>query len=392
MSVKRVILIVLDSVGVGALPDAVEYGDEGSHTLDNVMDKAEGIHLRNLETLGLGNIKGVKSLPSVTDPTGCFGRMVELSKGKDTITGHWEMAGIVTSVPFRTFPEGFSEDFIRELSVATGLEYLWRKPASGTQIINELGTKHLESGLPILYTSADSVVQIAAHEDVISLDMLYEICGKARDVADKFNVCRVIARPFNGVEGAFNRTEGRKDLTVTPPSPNLLTVLHENGVKVSGVGKIPDIFAHIGFDEELSVKGNQSVMDTTKMKVNEKGQVGEFIFSNLVDFDMLYGHRNDALGYGKALNEADTWIGKIITLLREDDILIITADHGCDPTTESTDHSREYVPLLVFGDIIKAGCDLGTRVSFADIGQTVADYFNAASLPNGTSFLEDVLR
>ncbi|HWP79246.1 MAG TPA: phosphopentomutase [Candidatus Acidoferrum sp.] len=347
---KRVILIVLDSVGCGALPDAAKYGDEGASTLTHVIAAADHKpKLDNLVAMGLSRIEGVDGLPDNPAPTARWGRMAEMSPGKDTTTGHWEIAGIVLAAPFPTFPNGLPASFIEKFEAAIGRKTLCNRATSGTMVIEQFGAEHMRTGYPIVYTSADSVFQIAAHEAVIPPEALYDICRTARrlltgDVA----VGRVIARPFEGVSGSFARTPRRRDFSVEPPADNMLTKLKAAGLEVRGIGKIGDIFAGVGMTLEDHAAGNAACVDATLRHMEECGD--GLIFTNLVDFDMLYGHRNNAAGYLAALEYFDARLPEILSAMREGDLLIITADHGCDPTNPSTDHSREHVPLLVYGD------------------------------------------
>ena len=386
---RRIVLVVLDSVGIGELPDANEYGDEGSNTLVNTSRAVGGLNLPNLAKFGLGNITEIEGVPKVAKPSAAFGKMQQASKGKDTTTGHWEMSGIILDVPFRTYPNGFPSEIIAEFEKQIGVKTLGNIVASGTEIIKVLGEEHLKTGYPIVYTSADSVFQIAAHEDVVPLERLYEICQIARKIlVGEHQVGRVIARPFIGTVGNFTRTPNRRDYSVIPIHDTILDVLKKNEYEVMAVGKIEDIFAGRGITHAVHTKNNA---DSVERTINSLGFVeGGLIFTNLVDFDMLYGHRNDVEGYANALHEFDTAIPDIIANLEEEDILIITADHGNDPTTPSTDHSREYVPLLVYGAKIK-GIDLGIRKTFADIGATIADYFNVEKPKHGQSFLDEIL-
>lgn len=384
---KRVILIVLDSVGIGAMPDAHLYGDEGSNTLGNIAKVRGGLTLPNLEKLGLGNIAPIQGVEPLPQPPGAYGKMAEKSPGKDTTTGHWEIAGVVLEKPFPTFPQGFPEDFLTEFERRIGREVLGNEVASGTEIIQRLGQEHVETGKPIVYTSADSVFQIAAHEEVIPLDELYRICEIAREILDgDLRVGRVIARPFLGREGDFYRTTNRHDYAVEPPIKTLLDVIKEKELKVMAVGKIKDIYAGRGITDHLPSKGNEDGVNKTLefMSRNESG----LIMTNLVDFDMLYGHRNDVENYAKALEDFDKRLPEIMAMLGEEDLLILTADHGCDPTTVSTDHSREYVPLLIYGKKVKKGVNLGIRSSFADLGATIAEYLETEPLKYGESFLK----
>jgi phosphopentomutase len=384
---SRVIIIVLDGLGIGALPDASRFGDEGSNTLGSALSAAPGVSLANLARLGLGCIEGVCRVERTQRPLASFGRMKEASAGKDTITGHHEMTGIVTAVPPPTFPNGFPAEIMQKFERECGVGYLWAKPASGTGIIERLGALHMESRKAIVYTSADSVFQVAAHEDVIPPGELYEICIRARRFLDDYGVGRVIARPFVGKPGAFRRTAGRRDYSIPARGMTLLDNMKEAGLDVIGIGKIGDIFAHRGLTAETRVSSNSEGIEKTINEIRRPGQ--GLIFTNLVDFDMLYGHRNDAKGFAGALKEFDVRLEEILGALGEKDLLAITADHGCDPGSLSTDHSREYVPLLVYSPALAAR-DLGTRKSFADLGQTVAQIFNTAPLANGTSFLKDL--
>ncbi len=369
-SMKRVIIIVLDSVGVGELPDASAYGDTGSNTLGNIAAKSKGFSLPNMERLGLGCIRGISGIRAVDGPIGCFGKMAERSAGKDTTTGHWELAGITLDRPFPLYPDGFPEDVMQRFENAIGTKTLGNYPASGTEIIKELGQQHVMTGYPIVYTSADSVFQIAAHEEVIPVERLYEICRTAREIlTGEHAVGRVIARPFIGAEGNFTRTANRRDFSLKPPAKTMLDFIKDAGLKVKAVGKIEDIFAGQGITEAVHIHGNMDGVDKTLEFMNES--FDGLIFTNLVDFDMLYGHRNDIEGYAHALMEFDSRVPEILSAMNDNDILFITADHGCDPSTDSTDHSREYVPLLVYGKRIKNGIDLGIRSTFADLAQTV---------------------
>lgn len=369
-NMKRVIIIVLDSVGIGELPDASAYGDTGSNTLGNIAAKSKGFSLPNMERLGLGCIRGISGIKAVDGPIGCFGKMAELSAGKDTTTGHWELAGITLDRPFPLYPDGFPEDVMQRFENAIGTKTLGNYPASGTEIIKELGQRHVMTGYPIVYTSADSVFQIAAHEEVIPVERLYEICRTAREIlTGEHAVGRVIARPFIGAEGNFTRTANRRDFSLKPPAKTMLDFIKDAGLKVKAVGKIEDIFAGQGITEAVHIHGNMDGVDKTLEFMNES--FDGLIFTNLVDFDMLYGHRNDIEGYAHALMEFDSRVPEILSAMNDNDILFITADHGCDPSTDSTDHSREYVPLLVYGKRIKNGIDLGIRSTFADLAQTV---------------------
>ncbi|KFD41975.1 phosphopentomutase [Peptococcaceae bacterium SCADC1_2_3] len=388
MFIKRVVLVVLDSVGIGALPDAAIYGDEGSHTLANCASFVKGVFLPHLACLGLGNITFISSVPPVLQPAGAYGKMAEKSPGKDTTTGHWEIAGLILDKPFPVYPGGFPPEIIESFQELVGRPVLGNKAASGTEIIVELGEKHLQTGYPIVYTSADSVFQIAAHEEIIPAEKLYFWCQAARSLLQgKHGVGRVIARPFMGPPGAFYRTARRRDFSLPPFSPTILDGLKDSGLAVFAVGKIKDIFAGQGITHSVTTQNNQEGIDKTLAFLDKKEK--GLIFTNLIDFDMLYGHRNDPYGYAKALEEFDTRLPEIIEVLQPDDILILTADHGCDPTTPSTDHSREYVPLLVYGKKVKAGVNLGVRDTFADVAATIADIFNLSS-PRGKSFAPEI--
>ncbi|HHY92441.1 MAG TPA: phosphopentomutase [Firmicutes bacterium] len=382
--VNCVTVLVADSVGVGALPDAPLYGDEGSNTLGHVAEAVGGLHLPVLQRLGLGNILPVAGVPPAAQPAAAFGRLAERSAGKDTTTGHWELMGVILSRPFPVYPHGFPPDLIAQLEKAIGRRVLVNKPASGTAIIEELGPEHLATGRPIVYTSADSVFQVAAHEEVIPLQELYHICTVARQLlTGEHAVGRVIARPFIGRPGGFHRTANRRDFSLPSPAPTVLDQALATGRRVLGVGKIGDIFAGRGLSECRHTAGNAEGLAATLAAVREKSW--DLIFSNLVDFDMLYGHRNDAAGYARALEEMDRGLAELLAALDLRDVLILTADHGCDPTTAGTDHSREYVPFLVYGAAVQA-VPLGTRTTFADVGATVAAALNLDWQGAGTSF------
>lgn len=390
MIVDRAVIIVLDSVGIGPLPDAHIYKDEGCDTLGNIANFVGGLNLPHLKEMGLGNIHTIKGLDKVDSPLASYGKMMEASAGKDTTTGHWEIAGIITSVPFPVYPRGFPEEVILQFEKKIGRKILGNKPASGTEIIKELGKLHMETGRPIVYTSADSVFQIAAHEGVIGLDKLYEYSRIARSILVGQNcVSRVIARPFIGSPDNFCRTANRKDFSIHPPRDTLLNFAKKDGYKVYGVGKIEDIFASSGLTDSIHIDNNLDGMKKTLELIKE--DTSGIIFTNLVDFDMLFGHRNDPSGYAKALKEFDERLPEVLKELKMSDILFITADHGCDPTTHCTDHSREYVPLLVYGHKIKGGVNLGTRKSFSDIAKTVAQALRIENDLAGLSFLDDLL-
>ncbi|HVW86788.1 MAG TPA: phosphopentomutase [Bryobacteraceae bacterium] len=384
----RVIWIVLDSVGVGEMPDAAAYGDAGSDTLGNIA-RRRGLTVPNLCRLGLGNLKPIPELPKAESPEGSFGSCALASPGKDTTTGHWEMVGIHLEKPFPLYPHGFPPEIMREFEDRIGRSTLGNKAASGTEIIQELGEEHMDTGSPIVYTSADSVFQIAAHEEVIPLWELYRICEIAREILrGPHEVGRVIARPFEGEPGAFRRTANRHDYAVPPPRGMLLDRLAEKNIEVFSVGKIFDVFLGRGITDQVKTKDNADGMKKTLAATKEFD--GGLIFANLVDFDQQYGHRNDVEGYAKALEEFDRWLPDFRAAMRPGDLAILTADHGCDPTTSSTDHSREYTPLIVFGNRARAGVDLGLRSTLSDIGQTVAQNFGT-SIGKGTSFLNEIL-
>jgi phosphopentomutase len=384
MNFARVIWIVLDSVGVGEMPDAEAYGDKGSDTLGNIA-RRRPLHLPNLRSLGLANLKPLEGLPPDPAPIGAYGRAALASPGKDTTTGHWEMAGIHLSKPFPLYPHGFPREILEPFENRIGRGILGNKAASGTEIIQELGAEHMRTGSPIVYTSADSVFQVAAHEEVIPLFELYKMCEIAREILrGPHEVGRVIARPFVGQPGSFTRTPNRHDFATPPPKGMLLDRLAERDVEIFSVGKIFDIFLGRGIRETEKTKNNADGMQKT-LEAMEALEAG-LIFVNLVDFDQLYGHRNDVEGYARALEDVDAWLPRFEDQLRQNDLAILTADHGCDPTTPSTDHSREYVPVLVYGKCARAGVDLGLRSTLSDIGQTVAENFGAR-IDKGESFL-----
>ena len=383
---KRAILIILDSVGIGALPDAAEFGDKGANTLGNIYRARGGINLPNLYALGLANIDGALMGKGVAAPAGAFGKAAEITKAKDTTCGHWEISGLLMDKPFQVFPNGFPEKLMREFEEKIGRKTLCNFPASGTAIINEYGDEHMRTGYPIVYTSADSVFQVAAHEDVIPLEELYKICETARELlyGDYF-VGRVIARPFIGSNGKYTLTENRRDYAVEPTGDTILDALTREGKKTIAIGKIEDIFAHRGITVADHTKNNHDGIEATIKYISE-GE-GDFIFTNLVDFDMLYGHRNDVEGYAKALEYFDEQLTRIIEEMKDGDILIISADHGCDPTYPGTDHTREYIPVLACGDSIEPGTNLGVLDSFADIGASIYEYLTDKKWAVGDSFL-----
>ncbi|MCE5203843.1 MAG: phosphopentomutase [Coriobacteriales bacterium] len=389
----RAIVVVLDSVGAGALPDAADYGDEGSNTLSNTSYAVGGLRMPHLGAMGLGNITPILGVPPQAKPTASWGRDHERSAGKDTTTGHWEMMGLVLERPFPTYPDGFPEDVLDEFVRRTGVPgVLGNRAASGTVIIQELGDEHVATGKPIVYTSADSVFQVAAHENTFGLERLYEVCETAREMlVGDHCVGRVIARPFVGPDesGVYVRTHRRRDYAVKPFEPTVLDLLQAAGIPVFGVGKIGDIFAWQGVTSSPHVTDNMDAFDHLLEEV-ERPEQG-FVFSNLVDFDMLWGHRNDAESYARGLEAVDARIPELLDVMAEGDLLIITADHGCDPTTPSTDHSREYAPLLAKMKGVDAGVDLGTRWTFGDVGETVLDFYGlSGTCGRGTSFLAEV--
>jgi phosphopentomutase len=377
---RRVFLIVLDSLGCGPMPDAAAFGDEGCHTLDHIVEATGGLDTPRLTSLGLGHVPGVTRLPRVKEPQGAFGRCAERSPGKDTSTGHWEMMGVVLEREFPTFSKGFPPEIIAEFVRRTGVPgVLCNAPASGTEVIERLGAEHIRTGKPIVYTSADSVFQVACHEQHFGLERLYEVCAVARQILDPHGVGRVIARPFVGEPGSFRRTYNRRDYSLKPFRPTALDRLCAQGVRVIGVGKISDIFAGQGLDDSVHTEGNRDGMRATIELA--RTVEGGLVFVNLVDFDMLYGHRRDPRGYRRALEEFDGDLPALERELRPDDVVLLSADHGNDPTfTKTTDHTREYVPVLAFGPRVARGVALGTRESFADIGATVEE---ALGLPAG---------
>lgn len=388
---KRIFLIVLDSVGIGALPDAAQFGDEGTHTLRHIAQAMKGINLPNLEQLGLGHIVEVEGIKAVEKPRGAFGKMAEASVGKDTMTGHWELMGLRIEKPFRTFTEtGFPEELIRLLEKETGRKVIGNKAASGTEIIKELGQEHMETGAIIVYTSADSVLQIAAHEEIVPLDELYQICEIARKLTldEPYMLGRVIARPFVGQTGSFERTANRRDYALEPFGPTVLNSLADAGLSTIGLGKINDIFAGSGLTHVVKTKDNHDGMD--KLEESMQQDFCGLSFLNLVDFDALYGHRRDPLGYGQALEEFDRRLPAVLSRLQAEDLLIITADHGNDPTHVGTDHTREYVPLLCYSSKMVGGISLGVRSTFADVGATIAHNFRVQLPEHGVSFLTEL--
>ncbi len=389
VTIKRVFLIVLDSFGIGELPDANVYGDAGCNTIKSVSG-SEYFDIRYMKKLGLFNIDGVACGKIEPEPTGVFARMAEVSKGKDTTTGHWEIAGVESKKPMPTYPDGFPDEILKSFERATGRKTLCNRPYSGMDVLRDFGERHVQSGDLIVYTSADSVFQIAAHEDVVPIEQLYEYCKMAREIlTGEHAVGRVIARPFVGEWPNFDRTANRHDFSLEPPAVTMLDQLTESGKTVISVGKIVDIFAGRGITESIRTQNNDDGIERT-LEMLDKDFEG-LCFVNLVDFDMVYGHRNDVDGYAKALTSFDRSLEKILSKLRDDDILMITADHGCDPGDESTDHTREYTPLLMYGKRIKPGVNLGTRRTFSDIGATILEYFEVEKQINGESMLKEVL-
>ncbi|MGM0548055.1 MAG: phosphopentomutase [Bacillota bacterium] len=381
---KRIILMVMDSVGLGALEDAADYGDQGAATLQHIAAEIGGLKLPNLEKLGLGKIEEVEGLNAEIKAEGAYGKAAEKSKGKDTTTGHWEIAGLISETPFPTYPTGFPAEIMEQFHQEIGRESLANKPASGTVIIEELGAEHLKTAKPIVYTSADSVFQIAAHEDVIPVAELYDYCKKAREILQgEHAVARVIARPFVGEPGNFERTERRKDFSLTPPEPTILDQLKSANLEVNAVGKITYIFNHSGITDSVTTANNMEGVDQTLnyLDTTKKG----LIFTNLVDFDQNYGHRRNVEGYAEALKQFDQRLPEIKAKMEADDLLIITADHGCDPTYQGTDHTREYVPILAYGKNVPADFNLGIRASFSDIAASIAEYFDLDVKTEGQS-------
>jgi phosphopentomutase len=388
--INRVILIVIDSVGIGSMPDSESFGDYGVDTLGSIIKAYPDIKLENMRKLGLYNIEGTSFQKNEENILGAFGKLSEASNGKDTTTGHWEIAGLKIVQPFKTYPDGFPKDVMDEFEDKIGRKSLCNKPASGTVILDELGEEHMRTGMPIVYTSADSVFQIAAHEDVIPLDELYGMCRIARKILMGENqVARVIARPFVGEPGNFTRTPNRRDYSVKPFGKTVLDIIKESGRDVIAVGKIVDIFDGEGITEDVHIVSNLDGMDKT-MDYIRRGSNG-LVFTNLVDFDAKYGHRRDVLGYKNSLEEFDAKLEELMNVLKDDDILMITADHGNDPTYVGTDHTREYVPLMVYGKDIRKGVDLKTRLSFSDIAATISDIFGLPAPSHGESFKNEII-
>lgn len=387
--VDRIVLLVLDGCGCGETPDAASYGDASSNTLAHIADAVGGMALPHLGEVGLGNLTPIKGVPREARARGAFGKLAEASRGKDTQTGHWEMAGLRIDDAFATYPKGFPPEIIDAFKKATGRGVLGNKAASGTTILDELGPKHLETGDFIVYTSADSVFQIAAHEEKVPLEELYAAGHAARKILDPYRVGRIILRPFVGQPGAFKRTYNRRDFAMPPPAPTVLDHMKNAGMNVVGVGKIEDIFATRGITRSVHTEGNADGLEHTLTLLDEVDR--GLIFVNLVDFDMLYGHRRDPQGYYRALTDFDAWMPRLWAKLGKRDLVMVSSDHGNDPTAPGTDHTREHVPLLAFGPGVATGADLGTRATFADIGRTLADAFDVAPTPHGQSFLGQLL-
>ncbi|GIP08287.1 MAG: phosphopentomutase [Paenibacillus macerans] len=387
---RKISVIVLDSVGIGELPDAAQFGDEGAHTLGHILQTAHGTKLPNLQKLGLGNIAELPNLAPAADPAAYYGKMAEISAGKDTMTGHWELMGLKTETPFQTYPNGFPQDLIARFEQETGRKVIGNKPASGTEILVELGEEHMKTGAWIVYTSADSVFQIAAHEEIIPLPELYRACEIARKLTlePEHSVGRVIARPFVGSPGNFQRTPNRHDYAVKPPEPTVLNALKNAGQDVVAVGKIGDIFSGEGITASFPTKSNRHGIEETLQRLDE--DFSGLLFTNLVDFDSLYGHRRDPQGYARALEEFDAAVPDLLAKVGENDLLVITADHGNDPVHSGTDHTREYVPLLIYGLSLKNPGSLGVRGTYADLAATIADNFGVQAPEHGISFLSQL--
>ena len=385
------IVIILDGIGVGALPDAADYGDAGSDTLAHTAAAVGGLSLPNLGAMGLGNLHKVMGVAPTARPSASFGRMAEISKGKDSTTGHWELMGVRTEQPYPTYPDGFPDDVLAAFREATGYDIIGNIAASGTQIIQDLGDEHVTTGKLIVYTSADSVFQIAAHEDVVPLEELYRVCDVTRALLQPpHEVSRVIARPFIGTSGAYERTPNRHDYSIKPPRHLLLAELADRGIPVLAVGKIADLYADTGISRKVKSKSNAEGMSVLERIYGERDDDDTLFLLNLVDFDMLWGHRNNPEGMARDLVAFDAWLGGFLAELDDGDLLLLTADHGNDPTTPSTDHSREYVPLLAKLGGVEAGIDLGVRETFADLGATLAEYFSLPAPDLGRSFLSDL--
>ncbi len=383
---KRVIWIVLDGVGLGALPDAGAYGDEDAATLPHVAAACGGLDLPNMQELGLGCLAEIAGVPPVGAPSGVYGRLAERSSGKDSIIGHWELAGVVVDKPFATYPQGFPLELIRRFAEISGAQPLGNVSAGGISILKEYGAEHIRTGRPILYTSVDSVFQIAAHEEILPPEKLYDLCLAVKALTDEYGIARVIARPFAGdIQSGFRRTPGRKDFPTPPPQTTLLECLTAEGYAVSAVGKINDLFAGRGIDRSVATVDNKDGMEkiVAALAAMDRG----LLMANLIDFDMAYGHRKDAIGFGRALEEFDAWLPELFNAMRSADLLVICADHGCDPTTPGSDHTREYVPALLWSKAMERGRALGDRQSFADIAATLADFFQVPRVLAGESFV-----
>ncbi|MGJ7919912.1 phosphopentomutase [Neobacillus sp. LXY-4] len=387
---KRVFLVVMDSVGIGEAPDAEHFGDKGSDTLGHIAEKMNGLHMPNMGKLGLSNIKEIKGIEKAIAPLGCYTKMMEASVGKDTMTGHWEIMGLNIKTPFKVFPEGFPDELISELESRAGRKIIGNKPASGTEILDELGEQHMKTGDLIVYTSADSVLQIAANEDIVPIEEQYKICKMARELTldERYMVGRVIARPFIGQPGDFKRTANRHDYALKPFGRTVMNELADTGLDVIAIGKISDIYDGEGVTQSWRTVSNMDGMD--KLLQSLDVDFTGLSFVNLVDFDALYGHRRDPIGYGKALEEYDVRLAEVLEKMNEDDLLMITADHGNDPVHHGTDHTREYVPLIVYSKKMNAGKELPLRQTFADIGATIAENFNVKAPDFGTSFLHEL--
>lgn len=392
MNIGRVILVVADACGVGEAPDAAQYGDSGSATVPHVAEAVNGLDMYTCGKLGLGNIVPIEGVPAANPPIGNYGKLTEKAAGKDSTSGHWEMAGVILDKPFPVFPKGFPRDLVEEFERRAGVEVIGNVAASGTEIIQKLGFAHLETKALILYTSADSVFQLAAHERLYPPERLYDICQTARELLQgEYAVGRVIARPFEGEPGNFKRTRNRRDFSLEPPSDTILDLFIKNNLRTVGIGKIADLFAARGLTEKVKTENNRDVAGALIQAVEETDY--DLIFANFVDFDELHGHRNNPIGFARALEDFDLAMEEVVEELRPDDMLIVTADHGCDPTiTTSTDHSREYVPLLVHGRQLAKGVDLGTRETFADIATTIAEAKGLDHSFPGTSFFKEIAK
>lgn len=382
---KRAIWIVLDGVGLEALPDAGEYSDEDAATLPHVAAACGGLNLPNMRNLGLGCLAEIEGVLPVSNPAGCYGRLAEMSSGKDSIIGHWELAGVVVDQPFATYPHGFPAELVRKFVEISGTQPLGNIPAGGLAILKEFGAEHVRTGRPILYTSIDSVFQVAAHEDVLPPEKLYDLCRAVKPLTDEYGIARVIARPFVGdAQNGFRRTARRKDFPTPPPQRTLLEDLIDKGYMVTAVGKISDLFTGRGISRSIATVDNDDGMEkvVAGLATLDKG----LLMANLIDFDMVYGHRKDAAGFGRALEKFDAWLPQLFKAMRFEDLLVICADHGCDPTTPGSDHTREYVPVLLWSKAMRRGCALGDRQSFADVAATLADFFQVPKTLAGESF------